>query len=217
MSQKMIPWMARRATVLVTVVSLVAACSKSQPAASNAGQSPPTLSGDNVLLLAATRVALPPTGVTGADLPDPTSAGAQDLVKYCVACHSLPTPTIHSATDWPGVVRRMWLRIDRVDTAFHVPNPTPGERVAILRYLQGNALKVTRGDLPDRPGREDFVITCGRCHELPDPRQHSQQDWVAVVDRMSGHMQEMLNETPNRERLERIEAFLSSVSARPGS
>jgi cytochrome c5 len=144
------------------------------------------------LLLAATRVALPPAGIMLGDLPDPTSPGAKDVGKYCIACHAIPSPVMHSATDWPSVIRRMWLRMDRVVDEFGVPIPTPSERLVMLEYLLDNALKVRKAALPDVPGREAFVTTCSRCHELADPTQHSSQDWVAVVRRMTGHMDEML-------------------------
>lgn len=166
----------------------------------------------NALFLTAVRAGLPPAGFTAADLPDPESNGAQAVVKYCTYCHALPSPQTHSATDWPAVLRRMWMRIDRVAEEFDVAAPNAGERTVILRYLLDNALQVSRGDLPDAPGRDVFVATCARCHELPDPKQHASQDWVAVVDRMGRHMQEILNEMPERDTLQRIMIYLGAAS-----
>lgn len=194
---------------------LVAGCTEGSPPAQDAqatAESEAQLSDVNVLLLAATRVALPPAGVTPADLPEPESNGAQALARFCTKCHVLPHPASHSATDWPVVVRRMWMRIDKVAPAFDVPNPAAGERVVMLRYLETHALKVTTASLPDLPGRDAFTTTCTRCHELPDPAQHSSNDWVAVVDRMSRRMREMLGEVPAREQLQRIEIYLQQAS-----
>jgi cytochrome c5 len=106
----------------------------------------------------------------------------------------------------------MWLRTDRVAEEFGVPAPNPGERTVILRYLVDNALQVTRANLPEGAGKDLFIETCGRCHDLPDPSQHSPQDWVSVVDRMSRHMQEVLNEMPARDDLQRIMIYLETVS-----
>ncbi|MFQ6045467.1 MAG: hypothetical protein ACE5PT_03780 [Gemmatimonadales bacterium] len=191
---------------LPVVIALVA-CGEEQGAPETAAQQV-----ENTLFLTSVRAGLPPTGTTADDLPDPASNGAKALVKYCTYCHALPSPRTHSATDWPVVLRRMWLRTDRVAEEFDVPAPNAGERTVILRYLLDNALHVSSGNLPDAAGKDVFVATCGRCHDLPDPKQHSSQDWVAVVDRMSRHMQEILNEMPERDTLQRIMIYLGTAS-----
>lgn len=164
------------------------------------------------LVLAAAKVALPPASITAEDLPDPESPGAVALRKYCVTCHALPSPGTHSATDWPGVVRRMWLRIDGVSDEFNLPRPTVAERIVTLRYLLDNALQVTAAELPGGPGRDRFTQTCAQCHELPDPSQHSPDDWVAVVMRMSQHMEQMLGQTVTRSQLEQLVSYLERAS-----
>ena len=164
------------------------------------------------LLLAASRVALPPGGIVPADLPEADSWGAGHLVQYCTACHALPHPQSHSATDWPSVVRRMWLRMDRIDPAFNVPIPNGAERLVMAEYLVENALKVRASELPAGNGRELFVSTCSRCHELADPSQHSPDDWVAVLRRMAGHMDEMLGDFLEPSDLQQIALYLQSVS-----
>jgi cytochrome c5 len=164
------------------------------------------------LLTAAARVALPPP-MAAADLPDSESRGAQLTAQYCAACHGIPAPSSHSATDWPVVLRRMWLRTEKLDTAFHVPVPDNAQRIVISEYLLANALQVTAGALPDFPGRDRYVATCGRCHGLPDIRQHSPQDWVAVVRRMNGRMETMLNEALTGDEIQRIIGYLERASA----
>lgn len=166
---------------------------------------------DQLLLLSA-KVALPPEGVTPDDLPDPGSTGATLLQQYCVACHALPDPGTHSATDWPVVARRMWLRMGKLNDQVTVPAPTTGERVALLQYLITNAFIVNVASLPAGPNREFFSTTCSQCHALPDPRQHSPEDWIAVVRRMTDHMQQMLGESLAPADIGRIASYLERAS-----
>jgi cytochrome c5 len=193
------------------------ACGPQQPAqradAKAGGDSAQAASTANdKLLLAALRVALPPPGVTAQDLPDPHAAGAGDLAQFCTRCHNLPAPTIHSATDWPSVVRRMWLRMDRLSPEFGVPVPTAEQRQTMLNYLIENALKVSGAELPQGPGRPTFSQVCSRCHSLPDPRQHSPDDWPAVVMRMETRMQQMQVNRPPQAQVQEILAYLQQAS-----
>src|SRR4249920_2517467 len=100
----------------LTVLSFVA-CQEAPraPTTEQATQTvAPPLSRSDQLLLAAASIALPPAGVQPGDLPDPNSRGAQVLTTYCAQCHALPAPVEHSATDWPGVTRRMWIRMEEL-------------------------------------------------------------------------------------------------------
>jgi len=164
------------------------------------------------LILAAAKVALPPTSITPADLPDPESQGAQYVVRFCSRCHTVPTPLMHSATDWPGVTRRMWLRMERIDPKFAIPVPEIADQLVILQYLTDNALKVSNANLPEFPGRETFEQTCSQCHELADPRQHSPGDWYVVVRRMNGHMLEILGKEMNADQIQEITLYLQQAS-----
>jgi cytochrome c5 len=193
--------------VLVLVTACVGQTPEEIPSESGAAPAVP-----DDLLLAASRVALPPTGIGSADLPEADSRGAGHLVQYCTACHALPHPQSHSATDWPSVVRRMWLRMDRIDPAFNVPVPNGAERLVMAEYLVANALKVLASELPAGNGRELFVSTCSQCHELADPSQHSPEDWVAVLRRMAGHMDEMLGDFLEPNDLQQIALYLQAVS-----
>ena len=143
------------------------------------------------LLLATAKVALPPEGIAPADLPDPSSSEAQLVAKHCAQCHALPLPAMHSAADWPSIVRRMWLRMDRLPDSLELSIPELGERVALLRYLTDNALRVSGASLPPGAGRETYAVACSRCHALPDPWIHSPQDWPAVFMRMERNMERM--------------------------
>lgn len=180
-----------RVVSAVTLAVAMLACS--QPPAQSGGQQAqsPGLSRADELLLAAASVALPPAGATAADLPDPNSAGAQLVAKHCSQCHDLPLPSMHSATDWPSVTRRMWLREDGLATTLNVAVPTTSERFLMLKYLTANALKVSGATLPAGPGRDAFQLVCSRCHALPDPKNHSPQDWPTVFQRMEVNMARM--------------------------
>ena len=204
--------MVRHRAIILGLAFLLACGADTPQQTANDSADRAQLTDENVLLLAATRVGLPPSGATAADLPQPGSAGSAAVAEFCSRCHAIPHPSAHSATDWPVVLRRMWMRIDKVAPEFNVPRPTAGDRVVMLRYLEENALKVSAATLPQLQGRNSFIATCGRCHELPDPKQHSANDWVAVVDRMSRRMQEMLGEVPDRQTLMQIEIYLAGAS-----
>jgi hypothetical protein len=106
----------------------------------------------------------------------------------------------------------MWLRIGQLGPDFTVPEPEMGQRIVMLDYLTANALRVSEGNLPDGPTRQFFIDTCSQCHELPDPRQHSAQDWPVVVRRMNDHMQEILGTSITSDQIEQIVRYLGSAA-----
>ena len=163
------------------------------------------------LLIAAATIGLPPEGVAPGDLPEPTSRGATLVSKYCVQCHALPTPTAHSATDWPSVARRMWLRMEWLPDSLGVQVPTNAERYEILQYLTGNAMKVSGSVLPEGRGREAFSVICSRCHALPDPRVHSKADWPIVFARMERNMERMKVAPPTAQQAEDLLYYLQTA------
>jgi mono/diheme cytochrome c family protein len=199
----------------LTVLTLVA-CEKA-PRAPTATQTTrstvPALSHSDQLLLAAASIALPPAGIQPGDLPDPTARGAQLLATYCAQCHALPAPTAHSATDWPGLTRRMWLRMDELPEWLGVKVPTAAERYEILKYLTVNALKVSGSVLPAGHGRETFALVCSRCHALPDLRVHSKDDWPTVFARMERNMERMKVKAPTGKQTEDILSYLKATGA----
>lgn len=203
-----------RTLAVLAVAVLVAGCNsqKKPVTASTSATTRAAPTPSDQLLLAAARIALPPSGVTGADLPDPQSAGAQGLATYCAQCHNLPAPTMHSATDWPGVVRRMWLRMDMLPANLNVAIPDQGARAAILSYLMDHGLQVSNATLPAGEGRADFVAICGRCHALPDPQVHASQDWLGVFRRMETNMQRMHVTPPTPDQTRHILSYLQSTT-----
>ena len=207
-----------RAGALLTglMVLASAACQKA-PRAQTATQmtqsAAPALSHSDQLLLAAASIALPPAGIQPGDLPDPKARGAQLLATFCAQCHALPAPTAHSATDWPGVTRRMWLRMDELPESVGVKVPTTAERYEILKYLTVNALKVSGSVLPAGRGRETFALVCSRCHALPDLRVHSKDDWPIVYARMERNMERMKVKAPTAKQTEEVLVYLKSTGA----
>ena len=195
-------------------VLVLAGCGQREPAAGKApAQSEATTNGVNdKLVMAAALVALPPPGVTAASLPEPEAEGAKFLGEFCAGCHNLPSPTIHSATDWPSVARRMWLRMDLLPADAGIKMPTIQQRQAILNYLLTNALKVSNTTLPEGAGRATFSEICSRCHALPDPKNHSAADWPAVVIRMSERMIQMKVDRPTPAQTQEIVGYLNRVS-----
>lgn len=201
--------------VLGTVSAL--ACRKEADAGSQQGTQVTRATGLNrqdELLLAAANVALPPPGTAAADLPDPNARGAQLVGQYCAQCHNLPSPQMHSATDWPSIARRMWLRMELLPATLQVKVPSAAERFAILDYLNTNALKVSGSALPAGAGREAFSQVCSRCHALPDPRVHSREDWPTVYARMERNMERMKVPPPTREQTTEILLYLQMVASR---
>lgn len=204
--------------VTAWAVMTIVACRAAPPAtvkqASTAVAAGSELNRTDRLLLAAATIGLPPSGVAPGDLPEPSSRGATLVAKYCVQCHALPTPTTHSATDWPGVARRMWLRMEWLPESLGVQVPTNAERYEILQYLTVNALKVSGSVLPEGRGREAFALVCSRCHALPDPRVHSKEDWGIVYARMERNMERMKVAPPTAQQTEDVLHYLQTFASR---
>lgn len=203
-----------RSIAVTTIVGamLIGGCTASRDAEPATGGSQTDRQRDS-LLLAAAKVALPPPGLTAADLPDSGSSGAKILATYCAQCHALPSPGTHSATDWPSVARRMWLRTEWLPASLEVQIPSMGERYVLLQYLTAHALATSdTATLPAGPGRETFVEMCGRCHAVPDPRVHSPEDWPIVYGRMEQNMDRMSVPRPTGGQPAAILEYLRSAS-----
>ncbi len=204
----------------VAVASLAVAACKAvpqdqqagQPAGGQAASTANDTSQQMKRLLAAATIALPP-GIPADSLPERNSVGAQTLVKYCGQCHALPSPNMHSVVDWPGVLRRMWTRIDMMQGALGVQSPTVPERIQLTNYLAQHALPVA-ASLPAGPYKDLFVQMCSRCHATPDPRAHTQADWPAVVNIMEQNMVRMKVSVPSREQSQQIVLYLEGASKR---
>ena len=141
---------------------------------------------------------LPPT-LAPAQLPEPDSAGARLTTAYCVQCHYLPNPAMHSAARWRSVAERMVWRMEgkgnlgkvMQDMMAEVKTPDVNEQATLVQYLQKHAqLELDPKRYPDihtEAGRR-FSIACSQCHVLPDPRRHTASEWPGVVERMQRNM-----------------------------
>ena len=140
-----------------------------------------------------------PPAIEPGGLPEPESEGARLTARYCVQCHNLPSPRMHPADHWVRTVERMvWrmrghgnLGIVMRGLMEGVEAPTDREAEKLTRYLQQFAQKEMPATHPALRTREGtmFSIACSQCHALPDPRQHTAQEWPIVVQRMKRHMQ----------------------------
>jgi hypothetical protein len=140
-----------------------------------------------------------PPAVEPRDLPAPRSEGARLTVRYCVQCHHLPNPRMHSAERWKPVVSRMVWRMRgngnmgdlMKEMMAQVRAPDDTEVETLTRYFETYAQKEIDPRHPALATRagEMFSIACSQCHAAPDPRAHTAREWPRVVDRMQRHME----------------------------
>jgi uncharacterized membrane protein YfcA len=140
---------------------------------------------------------LPPS-VEPRELPDANSAGARLTARYCVQCHHLPNPQMHTAERWDSVVDRMVWRMRgngnmggvMKEMMAQVKAPSDDEVRTLKRYLEAHGQATIAPTHPalKTPAGEMFAIACSQCHALPDPQRHSAREWPDVVERMKRHM-----------------------------
>ena len=139
-----------------------------------------------------------PRSIEPRGLPEPDSEGARLTARYCVQCHYLPNPHMHTPDRWTTtVVRMVWRMQGRGNLGAlmkemmeNVEAPTDAETQALIRYLRKHGQREMD---PAHPALQSeagqiFSIACAQCHALPDPRQHTQREWPGVVERMKRHM-----------------------------
>jgi mono/diheme cytochrome c family protein len=107
---------------------------------------------------------------------------------------------MHSAQEWPEVFQRMLMRMQMMSGGMMMGNmmrikaPTSQEETTLLAYLNRHSLHAadqqTLSDL-NSPSGMLFRQACSQCHALPDPKQHTPQEWPDVVARMKQNMQLM--------------------------
>lgn len=176
---------------------------------------------------------LPPT-FDAARLPERQSNGAKLVLAYCVQCHNLPNPAMHHAAKWPGIVRRMVLRMEgkgnlgilMAEMMAGVKAPGAEDTQTIIAYLRRHAQKPldpARYPEVNQPSGEAFRLACNQCHVLPDPRRYTAAEWRRVVARMQENMEWMnrvvgSKPVPGEPRLEveEINAFLARHARKPG-
>lgn len=140
-----------------------------------------------------------PPAIEQRELPEPKSEGARLTVRYCVQCHHLVNPAMHTAERWKPLVDRMVWRMRgngnlgelMKEMMAQVKAPTDPEVETLTRYLQKHAqagIDPRHPALATRAG-EMFAIACSQCHALPDPHRHTAREWPQVVSRMKRHME----------------------------
>ena len=141
-----------------------------------------------------------PPGIAPEKLPEPDSSGAKLLQNYCAQCHDLPSPLMHSSQEWPVVYQRMLMRMQMMSGGMMMGNmmgiktPTSQEETTLLAYLNRHSLQAadqrTLSGI-NSPSGKLFQQACSQCHALPDPKQHTSQEWPDVVARMNQNMRLM--------------------------
>lgn len=171
---------------------------------------------------------LPPAGFEREDLPDSESRGAALLQAHCQSCHWMPAPQMHSAREWPLLMRRMELRAATLGEHMGGPlttellgserlmegmrwsyMPSAEDADSLLAYLQAHAMPVAEpGEIGAGPDAALYVQICSRCHETPSPAAHTAAEWPGVVGRMDANMPRMGVEPMTAEERARIVSFL---------
>lgn len=163
----------------------------------------------NGMIRAMTDAQFPP-GLEATRLPESQSREVNLLSKYCTQCHGLPGPGMHTVDDWPQVVERMSQYMQTMHS-YHVQRPSDQEMELILSYLQRHAqtsMEKSRYPDLDTAAGIAFLQTCSRCHSTPDPKQHTRDEWPAVVQRMVRNMEIMGKKVPEQNQLQLVDEFL---------
>jgi len=141
-----------------------------------------------------------PPGITPEKLPEPNSLGAKLLQKYCIQCHDIFSPRMHSAEKWSSVFQRMSWHMQmmpkgrKMGRTRKMEAPSLQEGTELLTYLKRHSLHTadqSKLEHLDTPSGMAFLQICPQCHALPDPKQHSTQEWPGVTTRMNQNMQFM--------------------------
>jgi hypothetical protein len=139
-----------------------------------------------------------PRSIEPHQLPEPRSEGARLTARYCVQCHYLPSPQMHTPDKWTTIVVRMVWRMQgqgnmgalMKEMMDNVEEPSEQETGLLVAYLKKHGqreMDPTHPSLKSEAGKM-FSIACTQCHALPDPRRHTRREWPGVVERMKEHM-----------------------------
>lgn len=179
---------------------------------------------------------LPPTNFDPEQLPEPDSRGAGLVQSYCTQCHWLPAPQMHSAEEWPLLVRRMILRARTITKRMGGPVtrrlvanerllegmaitavPSSEDQDSLIAYLTEHALPTADPrDLPPGEGRQAFLDACTRCHDTPSPAAHAPEEWDGVVERMEANVQLIGVEEMGEPEKQRVVRYLESAAGGAG-
>jgi hypothetical protein len=168
-------------------------------------------------LVASTATGLPPNSYRLADLPEPEARGALLQQVYCVQCHGVSSPRMHTSEEWPILIRRMNMRMrtlrDRLGgetiegavdemlmAGLQAANiPTAEDQDSLIAYFTRHGLPPAEpGEIGNGPDDLLYMEYCSLCHEAPSRTAHGPEGAEALVYRMSA-MMEMLDMVPPSE------------------
>jgi hypothetical protein len=155
-------------------------------------------------LIASVGTGLPPASYRLEDLPEQGSRAVGLQQAYCLQCHGLSSPRMHSSEEWPILVRRMLMRGTALGSRLGGPRTEgmvdgmlmaglrtaqlpPAEDVdSLVAYFQRNAFPAAaESEIPDTPDGALYVEKCSGCHDTPSPAAHPADELRALVARMS--------------------------------
>jgi hypothetical protein len=155
-------------------------------------------------LIASVGTGLPPASYRLEDLPEQGSRAVGLQQAYCLQCHGVSSPRMHSSDEWPTLVRRMLMRgaalgsrlggprtegmvDDMLMAGLRTAELPPAEDVdSLVAYFQRNAFPgAAESEIPDTPDAALYVEKCSGCHDTPSPAAHPAGELQALVARMS--------------------------------
>lgn len=182
-------------------------------------------------LVASTATGLPPTSYRLADLPEPEARGASLQQVYCVQCHGIASPKMHTAEEWPILIRRMVMRArtlrDRLQgsriegevdemlmAGLQSANiPTGEDQDSLIAYFTRHGLPAAApGEIGDSPDAQLYLEYCSLCHEAPSPTAHGPDGAQALVYRMSAMMEILGMDPPDEAQKQRIVVYLQAAA-----
>lgn len=160
-------------------------------------------------------LAMLPKGFLPTQLPEPESKGAKVLSLYCVQCHELPVPSMHTVQEWEQVLARMRAHMDGRSGGMLMRILVPGEReeAALASYLAQYALRaVSPETLPEAtsPAAMAYARVCSGCHAIPEPALHKPSEWTLTVLRMKRYMHDGAFPVPDEQTMGLVYRYLAS-------
>ena len=178
-------------------------------------------------LIASVGTGLPPASYRLEDLPEPGARAVGLQQAYCLQCHGVSSPRMHSSEEWPTLIRRMLMRGAALDSRLGGPRSEgmvdemlmaglrtaelpPAEDVdSLVAYFQRNAFPAaTAEELGEGPDAALYVEKCSGCHETPSPSAHGPDTATALVARMSAMMGMLGMEQLSEDEQARLVAFM---------
>jgi len=178
-------------------------------------------------LIASVGTGLPPTSYRLEDLPEQGSRAVGLQQAYCLQCHGLSSPKMHSSDEWPILVRRMLMRGAALGTRLGGPRSEgmvdgmlmaglrtaelpPAEDVdSLVAYFQRNAFPAAvASEIPDTPDAALYVEKCSGCHDTPSPASRPAAEVQALVARMSALRAMLSMDQLTAEEQSRVVAFM---------